>query len=70
MDADEFHERMNVDLATTHVENATTAMEITEPKNPQQIPCARNNFPEINLAGNEWLARVMEGTKLATIQDM
>ena len=69
MDADEFHEQMNIDLAATHVENATTPMEISEAKNCQ-IPSSRNDFPEINLAGNQWLAMAMEAKNLATIQDM
>ena len=67
-----FHEQMDIDLAATHSENATTPMEISGKKRESPTSCNfnRNDFPGINMAGNEWLARAMEAVPIATIQDM
>ena len=71
-DPESFHEQMEIDLAATHCENATTPMEITNKRKESTTNCNfnRNNFPGINMAGNEWLAKAMEAIPTATVQDM
>ena len=65
IDEEDF-EKMEMDLSTTHMENATTAMETSAPttSNIQSV------YPFINMAENEWLAKLMRDTWPATTTEI
>ena len=65
MDAEDF-EKMDMDLSTTHMENATTAMETSAPTSS----VGQSVYPYINMAENEWLAKLMHDSPPATTTEI
>ena len=59
LDTAEFSEAMDRDLAATHIENATSSMEVTATTGTNSHTC---NFPRINLTGQEWLQDALKAT--------
>ena len=68
METDKFHELMDRALATTHVNNAESSMNVPT----KEVSSAGDGemFPHANTEGNEWLAKLLTTTKRATEQEI
>ena len=67
MDTEQFHEQMNKELSKTHIDNATSSMDVPTKIGPSSTP---SQFPKISMRGNEWLEEVMADTPIATVHQM
>ena len=67
MDTDEFHEEMSKELSKTHIDNATSSMDMPKTTGPSGTS---SQFPKISMKGNEWLAEAMADTPLATVHQI
>ena len=70
MDTDAFCQRMEEELAETHINNATSSLEAVNPTTLETDNGILCNYPKINMDGNEWLARELKGTARATTQEL